>query len=217
MKNFLKASVGAALAVGIIVWILFGTFLTFKRHGQSHGEIASNFTPYAMYRAVAWFWEEPEWKQELPRTTSLAVTLVLLDKTKDPISFQRHVLDVRRELQRIPEIEALAVRRLCENAIDAFEALTYVELAKSLGLEPDKAASRLSELEDKLRASPAAWWSWEQYRRAVNNNTSDGPSLPDKDRNDQALKARIIGHSERILSKRKEEMLATVNDAFSLR
>ena len=95
------------ITVFIVLW---GIFWSFYRHGIIHGTVSIILPPYAVYRGVAAFWEEPKWKEEYAEKTDFISILILSSYNGRPLykneyEMARYTNKIKNWISKLPRDE----------------------------------------------------------------------------------------------------------------
>lgn len=95
------------ITVFIVLW---GIFWSFYRHGIIHGAASVILPPYAVYRGIAVFWEEPKWKEEYDEKTNFISILILSSYEGRPLyksefEMARYTDKMKKWISKLPRDE----------------------------------------------------------------------------------------------------------------
>ena len=95
------------ITVFIVIW---GIFWSFYRHGIIHGAVSIILPPYAVYRGVAAFWEEPKWKEEYEQKSDFISILILSSYNGRPLykneyEMARYTNKIKNWISKLPRDE----------------------------------------------------------------------------------------------------------------
>lgn len=154
---------GCSLILGLVGFSFFGVYRAFDREGVGMGAWAVFFPPYSLYKGLAWFWEEPEWKSQWDNKTSQIAFLLTVQPNPDiTLTIKKHAPEIRDWALKIPAGERKKLKHSCRAFGEAFHE-RLVEINRSLfRLEgfPIEPGPKIRELIKEASAIPALTKQW---------------------------------------------------------
>lgn len=109
------------LAVLLVLLDLWGVVWSFHRYGVGRGLIAAFVPPYALYRGVAYLWDEPKWKDNWDEHIESVGSFVItyrIDKTSPEIIKYKN--NARKWIRSLSEDKQQKLRSDIENLRNAY-------------------------------------------------------------------------------------------------